>query len=305
MNEQVVPSYINKNYIREQEKVIYRLDDYGKRYYYEFNEDGSPIFFKSVTTKISECVPLDKNIIEWACNFINYDEYIKELNRRADYGTLIHILLEYIVLRGDLEISYIEELAQEFVEENKLDVNVQKELTRIIKTLIGFNYWYSEYNIDPIAIEIILSSKNIMLAGSLDLVAYATIKGEKKLGLIDYKTSKQTYTSHIIQLHIYRKLWNESYPENPIEFIANWLPNDFKNLNSKTGKPYKFKIHKEDDQMNMYVDQIINMINPFETSKGGQIIKEYSGLINTGLTLEEIRKFETEYTLEEKIKIEN
>ena len=304
--ENVKPSYLNDIYIREKPHLLYRFDEYGSRFYYEIDELNNPVFYTSVTSKISQVKPLDRNIIEWACNLGSYENYIKELNKRANYGTLIHILYDYIVLNKTIDLNDLEMICKAMSEENHLNVDIKYNLKRIEKSVVGFYYWFNEWKVDPIATEICLRSKKLGLAGALDLVAYITNPktGAESLTIIDYKTSKQVFESHIIQLYIYRDLFIENFPEFEDVKMANFFPNDFRNIESKTGKPYKFIHQKFDQEYYNYVNSLCLISNPNNqvSETGDKKIINFEGVLSLDSNLNHIINSQKTYALNEKIK---
>ena len=73
-------------------------------------------------------------------------------------------------------------------------------------------------------------------------------------GIIDLKSGKKGfYDSHVIQLNMYRKLWNENFPSIPIHHIYNWAPKDW-----REDVGYSFVSHT-DKWIGKLMDPIIEM----------------------------------------------
>lgn len=76
----------------------------------------------------------------------------------------------------------------------------------------NFLKWAKQKNLKVMGSEISLVSEKHQFGGTLDSVP--TIDG--KLSLVDVKTGKAIYGSHILQQVAYEALWNENFPDNPI-----------------------------------------------------------------------------------------
>jgi hypothetical protein len=130
----------------------------------------------------------------------------------------------------------------------------------IIKDLFAFQQWIKDFDVKPIAIEYPVMTKNY--AGTVDLVAEISVKKkfkkeelieialqktkhkkthlnkmkkeeleiilklnkqERKLVLIDLKSGLNGFfRPHIMQLHAYRKAWDEEHSDLKIDYIYNW-----------------------------------------------------------------------------------
>ena len=72
--------------------------------------------------------------------------------------------------------------------------------------------WEQTSNIEVIETEVSLVSEKYKFGGTLDALMS---HGKRALG--DWKTSNGVYADMIIQLAAYKQLWEENYPDNPIE----------------------------------------------------------------------------------------
>jgi hypothetical protein len=76
-----------------------------------------------------------------------------------------------------------------------------------------FKKWYANLkSVNPIATELSLVSEKYQVGGTMDMV----FEIGKELSILDLKTGK-IYPEHIIQVVGYGKIWNENFPDNPIE----------------------------------------------------------------------------------------
>lgn len=72
--------------------------------------------------------------------------------------------------------------------------------------------WKSLVEFKLIESEKAFVSEKYGYGGTIDIAAI-----KKKTAIVDLKTSNSTYADHLIQIASYGNLWNEAYPDNPIE----------------------------------------------------------------------------------------
>jgi hypothetical protein len=138
----------------------------------------------SVTTILT--ILSKPRLISWA----NRQGFLKKnvdetLDESANRGILVHSLIENYLMKPSNEPILIQD---QFV----------------YNALLNFIEWRSVNSINPILQEASFSSKNF--GGTLDL--YCELNG--KLTLMDFKTSKDIYLSHFIQLSGYILLLEEN-----------------------------------------------------------------------------------------------
>lgn len=237
---------------------LWQLNSRGGRYYYTFNSKEEPIFFPSVTTILHKVMPENKFLTEWKLSKGKEaaEEYTAE---RANYGSFIHGQLAQLVINRRYNLDTVREELTKYVERERLPYGFidshEEEAKADIK---AFARWMWEYDVRPYAVEVSLFSSN-GYAGMIDLVCnLRTIsKSEESVAItkagadaaklskikaasdtridaiIDFKTGKKGfYDSHAIQLELYRRMWNENFPERQIERIFNIAPKDW----TKTAK---------------------------------------------------------------------
>lgn len=133
----------------------------------------------------------------------DYDKYLTKTSEALRVGSLVHDNCEKL-LNGE-----------------KLVIENDKEVQ---KGVISFVKWYNEHKPKVLAVEEVLYSKSLKqgklvcpFAGRCDLVA--EIDGE--VWMLDLKTSKSLndYT-YVIQLSMYKMLWDVLHPEQQIERLG-------------------------------------------------------------------------------------
>lgn len=259
----------------EPPRKLYRIDRAGERMYY-YLDAGKPVMYPSVTTVIRGNMPTSPHLIKWIGDMGTEaaEEYRDE---RAAFGTFMHKTFEEYLVAKFYDLDTMEDSLLNYLRMEGLpETLAAKWLHEQQKALLGFAQWVSDFNVDPLAIEVSLASDAMEVAGMVDLVCRLTIEekgyfgevyktganaGQPKeskreatvLAIVDFKSGKNFYDDHAIQLEIYRRMWNENLPETPIDRIFNWSPSDW-----RTAPRYKFKEQTSNPQV-YRVPHIIEM----------------------------------------------
>jgi len=201
----------------------------GERYYFEKDKGLATRLLPSVTTFLSRWIPkpyhLEKYIRE------SGEEGIIHRDRRAAYGTCMHVLIERLVKAGyNMDKDAPRAAAQEFI---GMDAT-ETEIKGLQKDLCAFAVWAKAHDLFVVALEVPLYSENIGISGMCDLVGIITVKEGKETHrvncIIDFKSGRKGfYETHAFQLHIYRDMWNEMYGDVfAVKRVFNWGPKDWK-----------------------------------------------------------------------------
>jgi len=282
--DKIEAEYLNENYIIES-RGIYRLDNNGKRYYIRYNNDKVE-YAPSATTVLDDQIPKKKYLEKWMIdNHLNYKNYLTEMKIKADYGTLLHIgfaelLQEKTIFLDDDSIkerieNYFKTTYDEYYL-HKNNINILKWIKRFKKDIISIICFVKDYQIKPIAIEMPLIGviNENLIGGCVDLICKLKIEEKDKIALIDLKSTEKDYfsESNLIQLLIYKEIWNQNFPEYKIEQVYNLKMNLFKMkslqkyiLEEKNNfKPYKFVNYNNQD-LDYYREKMKNIINYYYT----------------------------------------
>lgn len=251
-DEACAPEYINAEWLTEQPEMVYRLDKNGQRYYYTLDEQGLPTFYLSVTTFIKQSLPTSPHLIQWMVN--NGDNAKDMADEAANYGTFLHIQCGRLLEHAKYDLDLLPYHLEQYIEKEHLPYSFKKHASGLRKDILSFAQFMIEFNVVPIAIEIILTDKERRVAGALDIVCEMDYeveclteevfksgprKGQRKPGkekiripaIVDIKSGRKGfYDSHAIQLEQYRIMWNKHFPEIPIKHTFNWSPKDWRNL---------------------------------------------------------------------------
>ena len=115
----------------------------------------------------------------------------------ADIGTIVHKMIDYEVKKGkELDLS---QFPMDQVEQAK-------------QAKANWNEWKDTNRFEPFQTELSLISEEYQFGGTIDCVAL--ING--KLSILDVKTGKEMYASHVVQLEAYKNLWIENFPDHPL-----------------------------------------------------------------------------------------
>ena len=198
---------------------LFRYDASGQRYYAEVTPDGNVIWYPSVTTVIRATSPMAPGLLQWYVK--NGADANKMRDDAAERGTQMHILIaDYLAGEG-------------------VDLDGRAEFQA--KALASFDAFAIEHEVEPLAIEILLHSKQYVFAGTADLICRMKYKGRVVTALIDFKSGENFYRDHAVQLEMYRMAWQEHCgAKHPIDYIFNWSPKDWRtkptyNLKEQTG----------------------------------------------------------------------
>jgi hypothetical protein len=150
----------------------------------------------SVTTVLSRFKE-SGGLIHWAWSLGKEGkDYRAERDKAATIGTIAHEMVECHIRNTIFDpTQYDDEL-----------------VFRALKCFGAFLEWASSTNLTPAETEKPLISTKYRFGGTLDAML---ING--KLALGDWKSSNAVYGDYLCQLAAYGKLWEENFPDRPIE----------------------------------------------------------------------------------------
>lgn len=302
--ELVLPEFFDADALKTPSKITYRIDNQGERLYARMDDVLKIV--PSVTTILRQQA-MDSHLLKWFCDeFTDYKSAMEFVDRKADYGTFMHMLFKEILL-GNTLVFNAAMLGESFAEYLKGigkrpdDYDLKEAGQNLKQDLWAFVQFCLTYKVKPLAIEYIVFGDKY--AGAIDLVCKMTIRKTRKaenyqsermfaflpvgdvteetevIGLIDFKSGrKEFYGDNQIQLHAYRELWNQEYPEHQIELIANYGCKDYRLPVGKT-EPYRFKQYKDDATIakrwqllvDLYHTEEIKIKDRVEFTDAGQI----------------------------------
>lgn len=248
--EEAVATYFNEDALRESPIKLYRLETKEGRYYYEYDDNGRPRFYISVTTFIQDGLPTEYGLMKWIAD-TGWDESRRFAQERAYYGTFMHGEFTPLMLTGEYNLDTLPDRMFQYMQANRITENFMLNEDMLKSDVLAFAQFIIDYEVEPLAIEIVLPHPD-GYAGAIDFVGMITItekgeiddvyksgpkKGQKKIGdvkrrvraIIDYKSGRKGFHSnHVVQLEAYLNMWNEHFPEFPVEKIYNFAPKDWR-----------------------------------------------------------------------------
>jgi hypothetical protein len=271
-SEKLSALFFDATKLKQQPEPIYRLDSSGHRYYYKFDEKGEPVFFTSVTTMIHSTLPTSPFLIAWKVNK-GEKEAREELEEKSNYGTFLHIQCAELLINGTYSLDKLPNKLTSYLEVNKLQQDWVKWVDDLKKDILAFAQFMIDYNVKPLAIEIVLYHPTDGYAGAIDLVAELDWKKARICGIIDIKSGKKGfYESHEIQLGAYKEMWNIHFPDAIIDRIWNFSPKDW-----KRSPTYNFK--DQTDSKNICKLPHLVALAKIEDTKRENIVTVISGNI--------------------------
>lgn len=237
--------------------ALFRYDDAGERFYGRV-VDGNVWWYPSVTKIIKATSPTPPGLMQWYAKH-GFEEANKLRDDAAERGTEMHVLFERYMSGQHVDMSSLSEFHA--------------------KALMSFDQWYRDYEVEPLAVEVLLHSDTYGYAGTADLVC--RIKGGKVV-LVDFKSGSSVYDDYAVQLEMYRLAWNEHADMHDIPQVTevyNWLPKDW-----RKGPTYTFK-DQTDECTSQAIEYRCKLYN--ETQKTSPRIKTiYGGTLPGEATIE-------------------
>lgn len=281
--EEVMALYFNVDAIQEQPKMIYMLKNGSMKFYYTWDDEAfKPNYYMSVSTLIQRTMPMPYEIVEWYAK-LGLRAAEEKLSERSSYGMLMDGEFGNFLISKKCNLDTIRDRVHAFVTENKCDLAlVDKWTEELSKDMLSFNQWIIDYDVEPISLQIMLASDELQMAGRLDLVCMKNkdkytdktpTKDRKRVrALVDYKSGKSGFhESNEIQLKIYESLWNDNFPNYPIEQLGNYSGKDW-----LKGPTYNFKDQTECDS-HRKIDHLIEIARVDELDSPSRIVKVMGG----------------------------
>lgn len=165
------------------------------------NKDG--IRVPGTTTIIGRAKHDAGGLIHWAyeCGLKGID-YREARDSAASIGSIAHDMVEAHIKGTNIN----------------LDGHRTDWVVKAKKSFKAFIEWANASELKADATEIPLVSEQYQYGGCPDVIF---VKGKRSLG--DWKTSSNVYADYLLQLAAYKNLWEENYPNKPIEGGAHLI----------------------------------------------------------------------------------
>lgn len=230
-SEEIRAVYFNHDALREPPYRLYRLDIEGYRYYYRYNESGELERYPSVTTILGGVLPTSPILIDWMISN-GKEGSIEKRDLAASYGTFMHGQFETLIVNRRYDFDAAPSVLAGYMEREHVPESLYSQwLVKIRKDVLAFAQFVKDYNVKPLAVEIGLVHPRYRYAGCLDLPCVMTDPktAETFTAIVDFKSGRKGfYEEHELQLHMYKDMWNENYPECTIARVFNFSPKDWR-----------------------------------------------------------------------------
>jgi len=317
MTVEFVPTeWFDQNAIKLPNYKVGRVN-FGKgRSYIKIEQDGSlaqPFrLYTSLTTSIAQSMPTPKALEEW-----KFQHGKKESERlmkvAAHYGTMMHIEIGKFIMDGVYDLDSCEEVVQNFTsDQNFWDADCDGWVHKLKEDLLAFVKFYNDYKVVPLGLEYVLLSDARGFGTPIDLVCLLTVtqdgldynnpyksgerKGQprevkvevQKRAIINFKSGRKGfYETHGIQMECEKLLWDENFPETPIDIAMNWAPADW-----KTTPNYKVK-EWQGTTSQAEIDAILKLAQiRYQAKAEKRQYMSMSGVISTSASVEGAVQFE-------------
>ena len=230
-SEEIRAVYFNRDALREPPYRLYRLDTEGYRYYYRYNENGELEMYPSVTTVLGGVLPTSPILIDWMISN-GKEGSIEKRDLAASYGTFMHGQFETLIVNRRYDFDAVPSVLAGYMEREHVPESLYSQwLVKIRKDVLAFAQFVKDYNVRPLAVEIGLMHPRYRYAGCLDLPCMMTDPKttEAFAAIVDFKSGRKGfYEEHELQLHMYKDMWNDNFPDCPIERVFNFSPKDWR-----------------------------------------------------------------------------
>ena len=195
-------------------------------------------------------MPQSPFLIKWIADK-GIDEAERYKAERAAYGTFMHAQFEELIINRFYDLDGLKAKLKDYIDNNKLPADFIYYADDFKKDILAFAQFVLDYDVKPLAVEIALVHPVHNYAGMIDLPCTMLTKpGSKEYinAIVGFKSGRKGfYEEAEIQLHLYAMMWNENFPDIPIDRVFNFSPKDWRkkptyNLKDQTDSPNAKKI---------------------------------------------------------------
>ena len=222
---------------------LYRVDNMWTRFYYD---PEIRRLYPSVTSVLGAELAGETHLTNWKIRMALEHGYLSAADdytdERAHLGTLYHTLCTRGLVEGQIDFDAVEDAIKMYWELHFIRYDLSDWSREVRAKLASFARFIYDHNVRPIAVEAVLKSDKMGVAGALDLSAEIDARivpgggyelcaektpMDKRVRvrvIIDYKTSKAFQEKHIIQVGMYQKMYNENFPDRPASMALLFRP---------------------------------------------------------------------------------
>lgn len=229
--EEMKAIFFDKEALIEPSYRVFQLNSKGHRYYYKYDDYGEPVFYPSVTTILAQTLPKSPFLVSWIADK-GEEEAERYKMERAAYGTFMHAQFEELLINRTYDLDSLKGKLKEYIDEKQLAADFVYYADELKKDVLAFAQFVLDYDVRPLAVEIALVSDINHYAGMIDCpCTMLKKKGSKDRvnAIVDFKSGRKGFYEECeIQLHLYKKMWEENFPDQPIERLYNFSPKDWR-----------------------------------------------------------------------------
>lgn len=206
--------------------------------------------YTSLTTAIDSCQPTVQGLLSWYCQH-GLDEAKRLGKLAAAYGTLLHKEIGLYLMQNYYDFDTTQErVTAELSSTNYWQPETDEWALKLRYDMAAFIAFAQEHEIRPLGIEYVLLS-NKGFGTLIDLVCRLKMpvkgfhgevyksgdrKGEpkettvllEKTAIINFKSGRHGfYRNNGIQIECEKQLWQENFPDVPIDMAMNWSPKEW------------------------------------------------------------------------------
>ena len=274
--EEMKAIFFDKNALIEPGYRVYQLNSKGHRYYYKYDEFGEPAFYPSVTTILSQTLPKSPFLVSWIADK-GEEEAERYKAERAAYGTFMHAQLEELLINRVYDLDSLKQRLKTYIDEKSLPADFVYYADELKEDVLAFAQFVIDYDVRPLAVEIALVSEAHHYAGMIDCPCSMRKKAgsdERINAIVDFKSGRKGFYEECeIQLHLYRLMWEENFPDQPIERLYNFSPKDWR-------KRPSYNLKDQTDSVNAEKIPALLEIAAIEDSKRENSFTSTYGTIN-------------------------
>ena len=213
-----------------------RHDCINGRYY--SNNDGNPKIYHPSVTTILNIVAKGENFDRWLGNSNSYDDAMNYANKKASIGTVVHMILEYMLQDPDSVIE-VEQIVEDYNQDNYHRIT-KNEIKLVSKCVMGALQFFHENEVVTEALEIQLWDKELPYSGTADLVRKIRNgkTGKFERWMVDFKTGRENPEVEL-QLTFYKRLYEKIYGQKIKRIGALYVGNTW--IKKPTYKLKEFK----------------------------------------------------------------
>lgn len=291
-----------------------RFDDTRGNRFYWWQDDDRIVIGAGITSWLKKVQPESTFLTDWKVKYGKDNGTV--LNLTADYGTQLHAMFAFILLRGEYPPAEMFEVARSYLLKLKQwESGIPYDQPE--KDVAAFIQWTRDYEVKPLMVEAILpchTQRGDWYCMTADLPCELTltekvevqdgelksgpnkgmpkmVKVEKKRTItacVDFKSnpfgkdSKSFFDSHLYQLLATKKAMQQNFGIE-VDELYNWSPDNWRNEPKYTF--HKWNVTDKDKQIFAKLEEMAGIMGAFTPSGNIRVFNEKWSAENPDATL--------------------